>query len=664
MRPALEASPDSQTLRRYLRDLASLTDLPAAWITADRRQIAEELAGILAKVLDPGIVYVRLGAPRGGEDFEALRLREGLDLPDQGRSIRCELDSLLPRGLSAVTVLPLPHDAQGNPMKAAVAPVGYGCELGILMAASGEPGFPAEEHCLLLGVAANQAATVLQHQQAGEFQSLLAAIIESSEDAIISKTLDGVITSWNGGAERLFGYAAAEAVGRPITLVIPLDRHHEEHSILERLRRGERIEHYETLRQRKTGELIEVSLAISPVRDNSGRIVGASKVARDITLAKRAEEALKDADRRKDEFLAMLAHELRTPLAPLRNAVAILSAKGPEVPELAWAREVIERQVRQMTRLVDDLLDVSRITRGKIALRKERVDLAAVVGNAVEAVRPLVDEAGHRLTVALPAEPILLEADPLRLSQVLLNLLSNAAKYTNPGGDIQLTVERERDAVSIRVRDDGIGIEPEMLPRVFDMFAQEEQSLERSQGGLGIGLTLVQRLVKLHGGMVTAHSEGRGKGTEMVVRLPAAEDEGDHPPQAMGEAEAATAAGAPRRRILVVDDNQDAAESLALLLQMWGHEVQVVFDGPAAIQSAAAFRPDMVLLDIGLPEMNGYEVARRIRLDRGDGVALIALTGWGQDEDRRRSHEAGFDHHLTKPVEIEALQQVIAANGE
>jgi two-component system CheB/CheR fusion protein len=498
---------------------------------------------------------------------------------------------------------------------------------------------------------------VTERKRAEEARSLLAAIIESSDDAIVSKTLDGVVTSWNAGAERLFGYAAAEAVGRPITLIIPHDLRDEEQMILERLRRGERIEHYDTVRRAKDGRLIDISLTISPVRDSTGQVVGASKVARDVSVRKRAEEALREADRRKDEFLAMLAHELRNPLAPISNAVRVLRAKGPPLPELQWARDVIDRQVQQMTRLVDDLLDVSRITRGKIMLRRERVELAAVVSSAVEASRPLVEKWGHELTVKLPPEPVHLEADPTRLAQVLSNLLNNAAKYTDQGGRIALTAAREGDALLIRVRDSGVGIPREMLPHVFEMFTQVDGSLERSQGGLGIGLTLVRSLVQMHGGTVTAHSDGPGKGSEFVVRLPLAGAARDRGPQA---ANGSPAAAPPRSRILVVDDNRDAADSLAMLLRLSGHEVHVAHDGLEAMGTAAVFRPDVVLLDIGLPKLNGYEAGRRIRRERGDGVVLIALTGWGQEEDRARSKEAGFDHHLTKPVNLDALQQLLA----
>jgi CheY-like chemotaxis protein/two-component sensor histidine kinase len=338
--------------------------------------------------------------------------------------------------------------------------------------------------------------------------------------------------------------------------------------------------------------------------------------------------------------------------------VQIFRAKGPPVPELQWARDVIDRQVQQMTRLVDDLLDVSRISRGKIELRKERVQLAAVVSSAVEASRPLIEKWDHELTVTLPPEPVYLEADPTRFAQVLLNLLNNAAKYTEQGGRIWLTAGQEGEHVVIRVRDTGIGIPREMLPRIFEMFTQVDRSLERSQSGLGIGLTLVQSLVEMHGGTVEAQSDGPGKGSEFVVRLSVAAEVRDRGGRGTpgGEKVAAPA----KCRILVVDDNRDSADSLAMLLRIMGNDVHTAHDGLEAVGAAAVFQPDVVLLDIGLPKLNGYEAGRRIREQQGKGVVLIALTGWGQEEDRRRSKEAGFDHHLTKPVELDALQKLLA----
>jgi PAS domain S-box-containing protein len=383
----------------------------------------------------------------------------------------------------------------------------------------------------------------------------------------------------------------------------------------------------------------------------------------DITELKQAQQererlhdALREADRRKDEFLAMLAHELRNPLAPILHAVQILRRLEPATPEQAWCEEVIERQTAHLTRLVDDLLDISRITQGKVTLQREPVELAAIVGRAVETVRPFLEGRRHELVVDLPREPVVLEGDLVRLAQVLSNLLHNAGKYTPDGGRIELSAERRNGEALLRLRDNGIGIPAAKLPRVFDLFMQVDRSLSRSEGGLGVGLTLVRSLVEMHGGSIEAWSDGPGLGTEMTIRLPARIE-----PPAAAEALPAEPDQAPapdRRRILVVDDNQDSAESLALLLEIYGHEVQVAFTGPAALDRARTFLPDVVLLDIGLPGMDGYEVARQLRAER-DGCRLVALTGYGQDEDRRRSREAGFDHHLIKPVDLEALVRVL-----
>jgi PAS domain S-box-containing protein len=791
----------------------------------------------------------------------------------------------------------------------------------------------------------------LKRQPAEEAQALLAAIVASSYDAIISKTLDGIVSSWNAGAERLFGYSADEAVGRSITLIIPPELHAEEQSILERLRRGERVEHSDTVRVTKDGRLIHVSLAISPVRDRHGRIIGASKVARDITARKQmeedlrrsaeaqrflvslhdamrglrdpakvmweivtslgtyfavsrctygeidpaeerftvirdsvdgarsvagsgrlkdlgpeiirelkagrtlvisdvredprpngaaafaafagietrslvyvplvkeerfvallmlhdreprawspfdvalleqmaertwfavegaraeaalresrdvlslamrggrmgawardvatgrvwwsreleelfglapggfdgnedgfitfvheddrllvtrametalatgedyvvelrfrhasgewrwmegrgravygadgqpirlygigiditqrrqTEEALRLADRRKDEFLATLAHELRNPLAPIRAAVETMRMNDTGESETQVARDIIDRQARQLTRLVDDLLDLARITQGKIQLRREPVELAAVVRNAVESADPLMKAFAHTLTVAVPQDAIHLDADPARLSQIILNLLNNAAKYTPEGGHIRLTAVREGREAVVSVRDNGIGIAAEHLPHVFEMFSQMAPALERSEGGLGIGLALVRGMVELHGGSIEAHSDGPGRGSELIVRLPVIEAPVPAPQQA-GEDRQAPPRGA-KLRILVVDDNRDAADSLTMLLELKGHDVHTAYDGLAAVEAAETSRPDVVLLDVGLPKMNGYEAARHIRQQPwGKPMTLVAVTGWGQEEDKRRAAEAGFDHHLTKPVDL------------
>ncbi len=373
---------------------------------------------------------------------------------------------------------------------------------------------------------------------------------------------------------------------------------------------------------------------------------------------------LQEADRRKDEFLAMLAHELRNPLAPLRNAVGALRLLGPTDLNLQRARDMIERQVLHLTRLVDDLLDVSRITRGKVTLHRESLDLLAVVAGSVETSRPLIEARRHELTVTLPPQPVRVQGDAIRLAQVFANLLNNAAKYTPDGGQIGLTVETAAGEAVVRVRDNGVGIAADLLPHVFDLFTQGDRSLARSEGGLGIGLSMVKRLVELHGGSVQARSDGPGRGSELIVRLPTVRSQ---EPGARGQGPASSSLApdscppAPGRRVLVVDDNTDAADSLALLLRLSGHDVRTVHDGPTALEVAEAFRPEVVLLDIGLPRMDGYEVARRLRQrDGAKRVLLVAVTGYGQEEDRRRTAEAGFDAHLVKPAEPVAVQRLLA----
>ena len=371
-------------------------------------------------------------------------------------------------------------------------------------------------------------------------------------------------------------------------------------------------------------------------------------------------DRLREANEAKDNFLATLAHELRNPLAPIRNALQIMRLGGSNAATIGQARELMERQIQQMVRLIDDLLDVSRISRGKIELRKERVELAEIVQTALETTRPLVEAASHQLIVELPQEPLHLEADPIRLAQVLANLMNNSAKYTDEGGHIRLTAQREHDEVVVRVRDNGIGIPADMLPRVFDMFTQVNRSLGRSQGGLGIGLTLVQSLVHMHGGSVQVFSDGPGQGSEFVVRLPLRRAGGQEEPAQNNRGMAADQVLAPRR-ILVVDDNHDAAESLSMLLKLMGQKVQVAFSAPEALAAARLDPPEMAFLDIGMPDMDGYELARRLRADPElRHMVLVALTGWGQDKDRQRSREVGFDHHLTKPADPEALHQLLA----
>ena len=635
---------------------------------------------------------------------------------------------------------------------------------------------------------------VAEQRTAQVARARLAAIVEFSGDAIITKDLDGIVQTWNASAERILGYTAAEMVGQPIMRIIPPDRLDEEPQILARLRSGLSYERLETVRVAKDGHHIPVSLSVSPLKDRDGHVVGASKIIHAITEIVAAREALKDerellattlssigdgvivtdadsrvtfinpeaerltgwtqseaegmplpavfrivneetrkeaenpvdkvfrtgvvvglanhtlligkdgierpiddsaapirhsggslfgvvlvfrdftsrrlAERalhesrqklqeealRKDEFLAILSHELRNPLAPIRMAVSVLNKIGARDPQLQQIHDIIDRQTTQLTRLLDDLMDVGRISSGKITLRKARFDIALAVSNAVETIRPQVDLLQHELVIDLPPVPIYIDGDITRLAQVFVNLLSNAVRYTNKGGRIRLIVRREQAGAVIRVIDPGIGISRDQMSRIFEMFAQVDQSLERGQGGLGVGLALTRTLVELHGGIVEAKSEGLGKGSEFIVRIPAVPAQREQ----VQSPEGTTATAQKPRRVLIADDNVDSATVLAILLRASGHEVQTVHDGMAALESSKSFRPDLVILDIGMPKVNGYDVARQIR-SRGDShVTLVAITGWGQEEDKRRARESGFDQHLTKPVDVAALERILA----
>jgi PAS domain S-box-containing protein len=484
----------------------------------------------------------------------------------------------------------------------------------------------------------------------------LAAIVDSSEDAIVSKTLEGVITSWNPGATRLFGYTPEEIIGKPVTTIVPPELYHEEAEILARLKKGEHIGHFETQRVAKNGRRIEISLAVSPVRDQDGEIVGASKIARDISGRKRAEQLLREADRRKDEFLATLAHELRNPLAPMRNAAELLCRVQHATPELQTACEIMDRQLRQMTRLVDDLLDVSRVTAGRVELREEIVDVGQLLSNIAKSLKAIFEAAGQHLELAIGERPLYVYGDRIRLTQAFSNLLYNATKYTPKAGRVSVHV-RERDGeAEVRILDTGIGIPASKLDAVFELFTQVGAPTDRAPDGLGIGLTVAKRLVEIHRGQITVRSDGEGRGSEFIVRLPLCEA----PAAARTPARSGAADVSVRRKILIADDNEDAAVSLGILLEQMGHTTRVVHDGVAAVEAAEVMRPDVVILDIGMPKLDGYAVARKIGEQSWSGdTVLIALTGWGQEADRRHARDAGFHHHLVKPVEPERLREIL-----
>jgi PAS domain S-box-containing protein len=484
--------------------------------------------------------------------------------------------------------------------------------------------------------------------------------LSSVNDAIVALDTDDRITFFNAAAERMYGVLSAGALGRKQTEIYdciwetPDD---EPASIAALVRDG--FWRGENVHRTREGREIRVESSVAVLRDDAGEPTGQLAVIRDVTVRHEAEQALRQADRKKDDFIATLAHELRNPLAPIRNAVSLLRMKEGLDPHLEYCRSLIDRQVERMAHLLDDMLDVSRITRGKITLRQEALYLAEVIDQAIELARPLIDSAGHELVVELPNVPVMLYGDPVRFAQIFSNLLTNAAKYTETRGRIELTAVIESDGVRVAVRDNGIGIAADYLPNVFDMFGQVKAAIDRSQGGLGIGLSLVKGLVEMHGGRISATSEGLGKGSEFAVWLPALINPSLELAIPMPESLPARSISACR--ILVVDDNQDGAESLAFLLRQKQNEVEVALNGYDALERVKSFRPDAVLLDIGLPGMNGYEVCRTIRERSTNGhTVIIATSGWGQEEDRRRTREAGFDAHLVKPVQEQELMALLA----
>jgi PAS domain S-box-containing protein len=496
-------------------------------------------------------------------------------------------------------------------------------------------------------------------------ESRLRRLVESNIIGVFFATEDR-ITEANDAFLQMVGYRREDVVAGRLNwrAMTPPEHHHLDDQSLKELIATKVSSPFSKEYFRKDGS--RVSILIGAAELSADPLSWVCFVL-DLTERNRLEEQLRDRARelaaeslRKDEFLAMLAHELRNPLTPIRNAAEILRLTGDQGSAARQAVEMVERQVQHVTRLVDDLLNVSRVSQGKIQLRKEKVDLATVVARALEQVRTLVDDRNHELTVTLPTRPVHLEGDVTRLVQILANLLSNAAKYTDYGGRIGLTAVRENDELVIRIRDSGIGIKAEMLPHIFELFVQSEQGLDRAQGGLGIGLTLARTLVEMHGGRITASSEGPGRGSEFVVRLKALPEERAKEFAGWEQTATQTIAPAARRRILIVDDNVDSAASLAILLQLQRHHVEVAHDGREALEAVRVHQPDIVILDIGLPGMDGYEVARQLRqMHNQNDLMLVAMTGYGQAEDRRRSQEAGFNAHLVKPADLDALQKLL-----
>ena len=523
---------------------------------------------------------------------------------------------------------------------------------------------------------------ITERKQAQEAKAHLAAIVESSDDAIISKDLNSIITSWNRGAERLFGYTAQEAIGQSITMLMQPERFNEEPGILERIRRGESIEHYETVRRRKDGTLLQISLTVSPITDTKGRIVGASKIARDITERKQAEvereqllanerHALERAEveaRMKDEFLAILSHELRTPLNAIFGWANILrTSDNPE--EISEGLEVIERNARAQTKIIEDLLDMSRIISGKVRLDVQRVDLLSVINSAIESVKPMAAAKQIRLTSVLDPLASPVSGDPARLQQILWNLLTNALKFTPKGGRVHVVLERVNSHVEISVNDTGSGIAPDFLPYVFDRFRQADASTTREQRGLGLGLAIVKNLVELHGGNVRAKSPGINKGSTFAIVLPMVmvnieADPNRQHPRAVTEELVEDRLDLHGVRVLAVDDEADARHLIKRILSGCGAQVETADSGAASLRFLRKGKPHVLIMDIGMPNEDGYEAIRKVRQltsEEGGKVPAIALTAFARSEDRRRAILNGFQMHIAKPVEPSELIAMVAS---
>jgi PAS domain S-box-containing protein len=504
-------------------------------------------------------------------------------------------------------------------------------------------------------------------------QARLAAIVESSDDAIVSKSLEGIVTSWNKGAERIFGWTAKEMVGRPITTIIPPDRLDEEPKILARLRAGDRVDHFETVRVDKYGRLLNVSVTISPIRNARGQIVGASKVARDITAQKqfqreleaaknaaeeakrvavRAKEEAEAANHAKDHFLSALSHELRTPLTPVLGAISMLEQDASLPPAVREQVQMMRRNVETEARLVDDLLDLTRIARGKVQLHFEVIDAHAVVRSVVAMFQKEIDQKGLSVTLSLRARAHHVWADSGRFQQIMLNLLSNAVKFTPPDGTITVRTSNENGTVRIEVTDTGVGIAADVMPRLFRPFEQGERTVTRKFGGLGLGLSIVKSLVEMHKASISVTSEGKGRGTTFSLRMHTVAPASVSAPPA-----AADEGGAKRLRILLVEDHADTRDVLRRLLTGFGCIVTPTGSVKEALEAAERASFDLLLSDIGLPDGSGTDVMKRLAATQG--LKGIALSGFGQDDDLQRSREAGFATHLTKPVNIQMLQQVI-----
>jgi PAS domain S-box-containing protein len=665
-------------IARILAESATLAEATPSIVQAICQNLGWPVGAIWR--LDAGAQVLRCikvwhEGPKKFHEFEAttgqITFAPGIGLP--GRVWTSGLPAWIPDVTRDDNFPRAPVAAREGLHSAFGFPIRLGDEiLGILEFFSSEIHRPDDDLLQMMATVGSQIGQFIERKRGEEAmrhsEARKAAVLESALDAIITMDNEGRIVEFNPAAERIFGYARAAVIDKPMDqlLLPPGLRDQHRRGLVHYLATGEPFvlgQRLELPALRADGTEFPAELTITRIPVSGPPMF--TGYLRDITERKRAEEALREADRRKDEFLAMLAHELRNPLAPIRTGIEIMQHINVADPQLRNIRDMLGRQVHQLGRLVDDLLDVSRITRGKVQLRRESLELATAVARAVEISRPVIDARRHKLTVHPWPEPLLLEADPVRLAQVFANLLNNAAKFTDEGGRLELKMTREDGQAVVRVRDTGIGIAADMLPHVFDLFSQANRSVDRVDGGLGIGLTLARSLVEMHHGSIQATSAGLGRGSEFVVRLPLLRAE-SRTGASTGSpiATESSCAAIARQRVLVVDDNQDAADSLGLFLKLAGHDVWTMHDGPTALQAAQEFHPDVVLLDIGLPGMNGYEVARRMRqMPAFEKALLVAITGYGQEEDKRLSKQAGFNVHLVKPVDPHVVHALLARSA-
>ncbi|HWP44267.1 MAG TPA: ATP-binding protein [Blastocatellia bacterium] len=687
-------------LRSFINDLMSLLALPAVWSGRRPPQIIETLLDALLGILRVDFAYARLNDPALGPMLEAARLAERQDNHQPQEACRKLGDLLSLDACASSAVIPNPFGEGQTHIARYPLVIKEGA--GIVVVGSRRAGFPTENESLLLKVAANQAAIALDNarlfeivqrerakvEAAQKVRMHLAAIVESSGDAIISKSLEGTILSWNEGATQIFGYSADEVIGKSIYILIPPDRMDEEPMILEKLKLGERIDHYETVRVRKDGRPVDVSLSVSPIKDVNGRIIAASKIARDITgrklmeqereqlLAreKAAREQAEQANRLKDEFLATVSHELRTPLNAMLGWTRMLRTGSLDEQTYERALETIERNAKSQAQLIEDILDVSRIVSGKMRLDVQPVELAPVIQMAVDSVRPGADAKSIRLSVVLDPRAGPVSGDPTRLQQVIWNLLSNAIKFTPKQGRVQVRLERINSHIEITVSDTGIGISPEFLPYVFDRFRQADGTLTRCHAGLGLGLSIVRHLVEMHGGSIHCYSAGEGQGTTFTINLPImiVRDTERFPTEALDRKHPTASIDLPFEcpkvleglRVLAVDDEPDARQLLAAILERCKAEVITVGSAEEALDALERQEFDVVVSDIEMPGEDGYSFIRKVRekeASQDARIAAAALTAHAGVADRMRALSAGFDIHVPKPVEPAELIAVMAS---